>query len=541
MPDDTKQLVPVDPTLMQTPGLLKRLTQAVTYALRGGFFSPDIPIKGSHPETAGRRFDYRPGYNLQIKPPRDSGLDPQMLRNFAKVYDLLRIILETRKDQVCGFDWSIVPTDEDLKVKPDDETMATCDKIAEFFRHPATEMDWNAWLRAILEDCFVLDGICIWPTYTGKALDKLEIIDPATIQIVIDESGRTPNPPYPAYRQVLKGIPANEYRKGELFYFIRNPMSHSVLGYSHVEQIIMTIMIGLNREKTQFNYFTEGNIPEAICGVPETWTMEHIAQFQTYWDTLLSGNLEKRAGHMHFVPADASKIQMLRKEESTLKGEFDEWLARIICYTFSVTPIPFIKQTNRAVAESMASVAKEEGLLPLLHFLRRVMNTLITDALKIEGFEFKWNLREDTDPKVQSEIDVEEVEHGIVSIDDIRKRKGLEALGVPPMIWTTAYGPVPVSMFIDGTAPGLIPPQPTQQFDENGDPMEPPPPNGKKPPNGAAKPGDKKPDKQEASKRIAAPFRKHYGEATQALAKYSHSRGDRAPRFPGKGQGSGRA
>lgn len=456
---DSKQLVPVDEALMRTPGLMKRLTQAVTYALRGGFFSPETPMRVEHQETAGRRFDYPAGYNLNIRPRRESGITFETLRAFSKAYDLLRIIIETRKDQVCGFDWSIMPTDEDAKVTPTDETMAMCNKIADFFKNPADGLDWNAWLRVMLEDCFVIDGIALWPTYKGKGLQALEIIDSSTIKIVVDESGRVASPPYPAYQQVLKGIPANEYRKDELHYFIRNPMSNSVYGYSHVEQIIMTVNIGLRREKTQLSYFTEGNIPEAIAGLPETWTPEQIAQFQTYWDTMLAGNMEKRVGNMRFVPGDANKINMIRKDEATLKGEFDEWLARIICYTFSVSPIPFIKQTNRSVAESMQEVAKEEGLLPLLHFLRRIMNHLIKHGLKVEGYEFKWNLREDVDPETQNKIDMEELEHGVISIDDIRKRKGLEVLGVPEMIWTNS-GPVPVSMFIDGSAPNLQPPEP---------------------------------------------------------------------------------
>lgn len=527
---DSKALVPVNSEIMAAPGLMKRLTQAVTYALRGGFFSPEAPIQASHQETAGRRFDYPGGYNLWIRPRRDSGVSFETLRAFAKNYDLLRIIIETRKDQVCGFDWSIMPSDEGAKLKPTEETMAICQKIADFFDHPADGLDWNAWLRVILEDCFVIDGVALWPTFTGKALKALEIIDSSTIKIVVDESGRVANPPYPAYQQVLKGIVASEYRKDELHYFIRNPMSNTVYGYSHVEQILMTVNIGLRREKTQLSYFTEGNIPEAICGVPETWTGEQVAQFQTYWDSLLSGNIEKRAGHMRFVPGDASKIQMLRKEEATLKGEFDEWLARIICYTFSVSPIPFIKQTNRSVAENMATVAKEEGLLPLLHFLRRIMNTLIKQSLKIDGYEFKWSLREDVDPETQNKIDMEELEHGVVNIDDLRKRKGMEALGVPNMIWTSG-GPVPVSMFIDGTAPGLQPPEPPQQLDANGDPVDSGGPPGKKPP---AKLSDKKPDdKKEARKRIAAPFRRHYG---QALTKYTHSRLDSATRWPGRRQ-----
>lgn len=494
---DSKSLVPANPELMKSPSVFKRLTQAVTYALRGGFFSPEAPIQATHPETTGRRFDYPAGFNLWIKPRRDSGITFEALRGFAQAYDLLRVIIETRKDQVCAFEWSISPKNQKGNKTPDEKSKTVCDQIQAFFENPASNMDWNAWLRCLLEDVFIVDAVPLWPTYLGKKLSALEIIDPATIKIVIDDSGRIAEPPYPAYQQVLKGIVANEFRKDELFYFIRNQRSNTVYGYSHVEQIMMTVNIGLRREMTQLAYFTEGNIPEAIAGVPETWTAEQIVQFQTYWDSMLKGNIERRVGNLKFVPNDASKIAFLRNEEATLKGEFDEWLARIICYTFSVSPIPFIKQTNRSVSESMQETAKEEGLLPLLHHIRRIMNTVIEKGMGIQGFEFKWNLHEDVDPKTQNEIDMAELEHGIVSIDDLRMKKGEEPLGIGPMIWVNG-APIPIDMIKSGTAPHLLPPPaPSPGFggdDEEGGPPKKAPPKG-----------------QEASKRIAGPFRKGIG------------------------------
>jgi HK97 family phage portal protein len=531
---DPNQLTPMRPEIaqkvVQMPSLYKRLTQAVSYALRGGWFSPEAPIAAQQPQTAGRRYDYPAGYNLVIRPQRESGITFEALRKMAKQYDLLRLVIETRKDQICGFDWSIVASDQKDKVVLTEDAQKICDEIKAFFEHPADSLDWHAWLRTLLEDCFVVDAITLYPIFVGKKLQALEIIDPSTIKIVIDESGRIANPPYPAYQQVLKGTPTSEYRKDQLLYFIRNPQSNAVYGYSHVEQILMTVRIGLSRELTQLNYFTEGNIPEAIAGVPENWTGDQIQQFQTFWDGVMKGSYEKRFGNMRFVPGDASKINMLRKDEATLKGEFDEWLARIVCYTFSVSPIPFIKQTNRSVAENMESVAKEEGLLPLLHFIRRIINTIIKDKMGIAGYEFRWNLREDVDPKTQADIDMEEIEHGIVSIDDVRRRKGLDPLGVPPMIWTNS-GPVPVEMFVNGTAPSMQPPAPPQEFDEEGNPL-PNVPHGTKP--GAAedkkKPGDAKADKEEARKRIAAPFRQSALTKAPPFARNQRSGGYRQPR-----------
>ena len=126
-------------------------------------------------------------------------------------------------------------------------------------------------------------------------------------------------------------MPAVDYTSDELIYAPRNPRPHKVYGYSPVEQILMTVNIGLRRQVSQLNYFTEGNTPEALIGVPEQWTPDQIRQFQEYWDALLEGNLAARR-HTRFVPGGL-KYQPIR--DVPLKDEFDEWLARVVCFAFS--------------------------------------------------------------------------------------------------------------------------------------------------------------------------------------------------------------
>jgi hypothetical protein len=49
-----------------------------------------------------------------------------------------------------------------------------------------------------------------------------------------------------------------------------------------VQQVLMTVNIGLRRQLWQLDYFTEGSIPDALIGVPQGWTPDQIKQFQDY-------------------------------------------------------------------------------------------------------------------------------------------------------------------------------------------------------------------------------------------------------------------
>jgi hypothetical protein len=76
-------------------------------------------------------------------------------------------------------------------------------------------------------------------------------------------------------------------------------------------------------------------------------TPDQIRQFQDYWDTEFAGDLARRR-RAKFVPGDSAvKVQQTKEPEQ--KNDFDEWLARIICYAFSVPPQWATKVMNRAM------------------------------------------------------------------------------------------------------------------------------------------------------------------------------------------------
>ena len=152
----------------------------------------------------------------------------------------------------------------------------------------------------------------------------------------------------PAYQQVLKGLPAIDYSVRDIVYRSRNVRAHRVYGYSPVQQVLMTVNIALRRQLWQLDYFSEGSIPDALIGVPAGWTPDQIRQFQDYWDTEFVGDLARRR-RAKFVPGE-SAVKVHQTKEPEHKQDFDEWLARIICYAFSVPPQWAVKLMNRATA-----------------------------------------------------------------------------------------------------------------------------------------------------------------------------------------------
>lgn len=487
----SKELIPLRP-----PGLIKRAMQAIAQrGLTGDFFSPEKPQVPLQPQTVGRRFDYPTGYNLWIQPRRDSGFLNQDLKSFARYYDLVRMIIQTRMDQVTAIDWAIVPEKEGegvTKVSAADQKVI--DNLTTFWRKPDQRLYFRGWLRAMMNDSFVMDAMCLWPTFNGKKLAALERVDAATIKMIIDNSGRLAEPPFPAYQQVLHGVVANEYRKGELLYFMENPQNDTVYGFSRIEQAMMTIQIGMRHEVSVLQFFTEGNIPDALASVPDSWTAEQIKDFQQWWDNMLSGDTAERR-HLKFIP-DAIKVLQTKPAAQLLAPDQFEWVARVLCYCFSVSAQPFIKMSSRGAqgAESSAELAQEEGLEPYLNYLEECITDIIHNVQGCPDFKFKFQVKEDVDPVSQSTVDQVQVQYGIQSIDEVRDRLGKPRLGIGNMIWT-ATGPIPVADIISGlyTPPGVT--QPDLPPDPN-DPNQGQPPmagGGNKPGGAGSPPSGKKP------------------------------------------------
>jgi hypothetical protein len=415
-----------------------------------GPLNPMTPV--APPEVAGRIFDYPSGFNLVQTPRAYEAIGFPQLRALADGYDILRIIIETRKDQIARLAWNIIPRDPKQRVEG--EMAERVKKVEEFFRRPDGNHFWDEWLRLVLEDLLVIDAPAIYRRRTrGGDLFGLEPIDGGTIKRIIDDWGRTPEDPLPAYQQVLKGLPAVDYTTKDIIYRPRNLRTNKVYGYSPVEQIIMTINIALRRQIFQLSYFTEGNVPEALIGVPDTWTPDQIKSFQNWFDGTLQGNTAERS-RARFVPNAVGKTYIETKG-GELFGKAEEWLARVCCFAFSISPAPFVTVLNRASAETAAEEAAMEGLAPLQNWVKALMDTVIIDDFGFTDLQFSWAEDDELDPSKKQLVIDGYCSSGLMTINEGRQAQGKdpykEEVFDKPMIKTSmgwvliAGGPIPTT------------------------------------------------------------------------------------------------
>jgi len=330
------------------------------------WFGPGAPLKPvAQDQSVGRAFDFATGYNLQVKPKPYEGVTFSELRSIADGYDLLRLVIETRKDQIEKLNWDIKKRGEKI-VKKSEKPDPRIEKIREFLAYPDKERPFGTWIRMLAEDLFVLDAPAVYVRRTkGGELYSLETIDGATIKRILDPTGRTPIEGA-AYQQVIKGVIACDYTRDELIYMPRNPRTHRAFGYGPVEQIVTTINIALRRQLHQLSYYTDGNTPNLIFGVPKEWTTDQVKKFQEWWDSLMVGNSAMRQ-RARFVPGE---VKPFDTKEHALKDDYDEWLARVLFFPFNISPFPPGKAVKPASAPTVPQAALSEGPHPPRHWVK---------------------------------------------------------------------------------------------------------------------------------------------------------------------------
>ncbi len=127
----------------------------------------------------------------------------------------------------------------------------------------------------------------------------------------------------------------------------------------------MTVNIALRRQLWQLDYYSEGSIPDALIECCNTEDPDQIKQFQDYSDTEFAGDLAKRR-RAKFVPGDiAAKVVQTKEPEQ--KNDFDEWLARIICYAFSVPPQWAVKLPRSTMRDFQIRIDRKTYAHPSRH------------------------------------------------------------------------------------------------------------------------------------------------------------------------------
>lgn len=404
-------------------------------------FGPGRPLLPSHPEERPRIFEYAPGVNLAIMPRAGFGLASfQTLRNLAVACKEIRLNIELIKREVRALDWEIL-SDKD---QPRSDTEAT-ERVRQIFERPDGYHDFDTFVSMMLEEVLVTDALTLWVDIAADSAGQstIELVDGATIRPVLDERGRIPVPPLPAYIQVLHGMPTAWFARNRLIYRPFNARASTPYGMSPTEFVLLAVNLALRRDTYHVAYFTEGNVPEALIGAPSSWTQQEVEIWQSYWDALVTGNLTEQR-KIHFMPLESGRsgipVYEFRRDDPNQTAQ-DEWLMRVACWAFGNSPAEFGITPGQGLGgggfvQGMENVQYRSMLGPITQYLENLFNTIIHDWLRCPDVRFIWKGMEPQEDKLQqAQVDQIYLMMGVYDANHVRERLGLSPLEHAP-VWT---------------------------------------------------------------------------------------------------------
>ena len=125
------------------------------------------------------------------------------------------------------------------------------------------------------------------------------------------------------------------------------------------------------------------------------------------------------------MPGDTA-AKVVQTKEPDHKDDFDEWLARIICYAFSVPPQWAVKLMNRATADNQSAQSDDEGLEPTKEWVKDLIDEIIADEFSSPDLELAWLDEDEGDPKGLEAVLEGRVKIGAVTLNEMRDCLGLD-------------------------------------------------------------------------------------------------------------------
>jgi hypothetical protein len=345
-------------------------------------FTPGVPTSPAHPEkTDPRRWDFDPGYNLATRPRNWEPIGFEQLRGLAEGSDIASVCIERNIDDFRELDWEIRPrvVKGMTRVQVKERAKRLEDMISEitgFWQTPDQEHSWGSWIHGYLYELYTTDSACLYlrKTASGDKLYGVEWVSGDTIAPIIDEHGRLPEPPKPAYRQVIRGITWTMYARDlalpahqRQYNFDRSILRYEPFwarakgpyGHPPIEGVLLTINRILNRQALDFRLFADGTIPHGFWKTPAEWSATDIGQLRDAWGKI-QASAQARA-QLQFMPGGPGTGYEAGFKDPTTEGE--EFLLHVIYAMFKRSPMKdgFVKSGGGSIGGNAGKLAEQQG------------------------------------------------------------------------------------------------------------------------------------------------------------------------------------
>lgn len=450
------------------------------------------PVRPDTGRPEPRLTEYPVAWNLPGS--ADAPVPWATLRAAAESVDIIRRCISVRQEQLQGLDWSITLDDQivqgmyaagtgdtgrkDIEAELRRKLLPEIDRLTAFWKNPwkANGVSFEQWVNGIMEDHLVLDAVAIYPRTTyGGDLSAFELIDATTIKLLLDYRGARPEPPFPAFQQILYGFPRAEFGScyapdgddavkpvegmlsDQLFYFREQYRSFTPYGYSAVQQALISARLYLRRQGWMLAEYDDGSTPLTFLvpdGTDGTLVEKLTPKTRRQWEDSINAELagQTRARNRMKVLMPGMTPHQMQGVDERYKPDYDMHLIKMLAGHFGVTSsgLGFSEAKglgNSGLHEGQADVQQAATTKPDKRMIERIVNELMCTYQGAPAeLKFKFTDPDTEDQAAQDASADAQRARGTITLNDDRKR-----IGKSP--FTFAEADMPMALLGTGWVP----------------------------------------------------------------------------------------
>lgn len=295
-------------------------------------------------------------------------------------------------------------------------------------------------------------------------LQEVYALKADTIKVKSNKHGTIPEKR--AYIQKGKNLEETEFDKDEIIWGVYREVSGTLYGEKPLDTLANAVASDILRATYNSNFFINGAKAGGIVSLDGMSTSE-LKKFRQYWK-----DNHKGVDKAHRMVAVNVPVKYVSDTITNQDMEFTEYGRELRMKIFAVYHMqPFVmgiveQSMGKINPEQQWQIYKDRALKPILakeaeYYTKHILH----DGFGLYDFEIIFEGIDLADAVTQSEIDRMDINSGILTINEVRKRRGLN-----PVPWgNTPISVLPGGNQIDPETGRLIPPNQQENSDDEGE------------------------------------------------------------------------
>jgi HK97 family phage portal protein len=391
-------------------------------------------------------------FSSRLGQPRQ--VDTRLMRELAQS-SWVQMVLNTFKKQIYTTDWDVTNLDEsdetdrktDIQKVKDflmdiNENDQTIDDVNSELVTDIGEIDAGVMNLVYSNDSYLVGEVPVydaWGNQTDteiglvlKPLGRRELVqvksvDGSSMLKQVDIHKNLLN--YWQYSFKHPRQNPTRFEKEEIVYIMMNGKSYSVYGFSPVQAIQQILELLIQGTRYNKDLYTNNAIPDLMVSLPKL-SIDQLRKLKRSWENQYKGK-PHQLGFVNWAIDQVHRLAESNRDLEWLDGQ--KWYFKIAFGVFGVSPTEagFFENSNRSNDEGQERVTVRNAVKPYFKKLEQAINKrIITEILQKEdhGLKFEYKPKDHTLEKIEFEQDMQELDHGALTINEYRKKKGREVV-----------------------------------------------------------------------------------------------------------------